>query len=133
MLEADRARLADIEAEILRLERSLSALRAEQALLQERLSSYVYPVLIFPNEIMSEIFINVLPVHPLHPPLSGNNSPVSLTQICRQWRSVALATPDLWSAIGLFDRDIPDQRQYQLFAIWLSGSRSLPLSISVTE
>ncbi|KAJ6554307.1 hypothetical protein B0H19DRAFT_144576 [Mycena capillaripes] len=92
MLEADRARLADIEAEILRFERSLSALRAEQALLQERLSSCTYPVLNLPNEIVSEIFIHVLPIYPLCPPLSGNDSPMSLTQICRQWRAVAVVT-----------------------------------------
>jgi hypothetical protein len=52
-LEAYRTRVADIEAQILYLERSLSALRIETALAQERLDAYKYPVLTLPNEIIS--------------------------------------------------------------------------------
>jgi hypothetical protein len=68
-LEADRTRVADIEAQILDLERSLSTLRNEKALVQERLDAYKYPVLTLPNEIISEIFIHFLPTNPLCPPL----------------------------------------------------------------
>ncbi|KAJ7909075.1 hypothetical protein B0H13DRAFT_2330778 [Mycena leptocephala] len=39
-LEADRTRVADIEAQILDLEHSLSALRNEKALVQEWLDAY---------------------------------------------------------------------------------------------
>ncbi|KAJ7808760.1 hypothetical protein B0H13DRAFT_1928275 [Mycena leptocephala] len=52
-LEAERARVADLEAQISHLERSLSALREEKFLAQERLNSYKYPVLTLPNEIMA--------------------------------------------------------------------------------
>ncbi|KAJ7935126.1 hypothetical protein B0H13DRAFT_2472932 [Mycena leptocephala] len=98
-LEADRIRIADLEAQILDLERSLSALRNEKVLVQERLDAYKYPVLTLPNEIVSEIFIHFLPVYPLCPPLAGILSPTSLTQICRKWRDIALATPALWRAL----------------------------------
>ncbi|KAJ7897415.1 hypothetical protein B0H13DRAFT_2521789 [Mycena leptocephala] len=73
-LDTDRTRVADIEAQILDLERSLSALRDEKALVQERLDAYKYPVLTLPSEIISEIFIHFLPTYPL-PPLIGIFSP----------------------------------------------------------
>jgi proteasome lid subunit RPN8/RPN11 len=44
-LQADRPHIAEIVAQILDLERSLYALRAEKTLVQERLDSYKYPVL----------------------------------------------------------------------------------------
>ncbi|KAJ6562466.1 hypothetical protein B0H19DRAFT_1144629 [Mycena capillaripes] len=94
-LRAHRARVADLEAKILDLERSLSALRTEKLQVQQRLDSYKYPALTLPNEIVSEIFIHFLPIYPLCPPLTGTLSPTALTQICRQWREIALSTPAL--------------------------------------
>jgi len=96
---ADRARLAELELQILDLERSLSVLRLERTAVQERVDSSTYPVLTLPNEITSEIFIHFLPIYPLCPPLTGILSPTLLTHICRQWREIALATPELWRAI----------------------------------
>jgi hypothetical protein len=98
-LEADRARVADLDAQISHLERSLSALREEKNLAQERLDSYKYPVLTLPNEIVSEIFIHSLPAYPEYPPLTGLHSPTLLTHICRRWREIALGAPALWRAI----------------------------------
>ncbi|KAJ7073991.1 hypothetical protein C8F01DRAFT_5932 [Mycena amicta] len=61
-----------------------------------------YPVLTLPNEIVSEIFKQCLPVYPVCPPLLGRGSPTLLGQICRHWREIALSTPTLWRAISLF-------------------------------
>ncbi|KAJ6577973.1 hypothetical protein B0H19DRAFT_1122031 [Mycena capillaripes] len=94
-LEADRVRVAQLEAQILHLERSLSELRIEQSLTQERLDSYTYPVLTLPNEIISEIFIHFLPTYPFCPPLTGVLSPTILTHIFRRLREIALGTPVL--------------------------------------
>ncbi|KAJ7830478.1 hypothetical protein B0H13DRAFT_1503947, partial [Mycena leptocephala] len=48
-----------------------------------------------PVELWSKIFRCALPrdgrVHP-----SPKVAPLLLAQICRQWRAVALATPELW-------------------------------------
>ncbi|KAJ7772173.1 hypothetical protein B0H16DRAFT_1768717 [Mycena metata] len=60
-LAADRARVADLEAQILHLHNSISTLRAERNLAQERLDSYRYPILTLPNEITSEVFMHFLP------------------------------------------------------------------------
>ncbi|KAF7334545.1 F-box domain-containing protein [Mycena venus] len=133
-LEADRALVTTLEAQNLDLrvdvdlKRSLSALRIEQALAQERLDSYKYPVLTLPNEILCEIFERFLPPYPLCPPLTGNLSPTFLTQICRKWRQVALATPTLWRAITLSFYRIPFERQGQI-SDFLTRSGSCPLSI----
>jgi hypothetical protein len=127
-LEADRARVTDLEAQILHLERSLSALRNEKTLVQERLDSYKYPVLALPNEIVSEIFMHFLPTYPRFPPLTGILSPTILTQICRKWREIALGTPALWSVLS-YDDDIPSDLRAHVFNMWLNRSRSCPLSL----
>ncbi|KAJ7788734.1 hypothetical protein B0H13DRAFT_2523618 [Mycena leptocephala] len=128
-LDVDRTRLAEIETQILGLERSLAALRTKKTQVQKRLDSDKYPVLTLQNEIVSDIFIHFLPVYPLCPPLMGILSPNPLTRICRQWREVALATPELWRAIGLSDHRISFEQQRHITVNWLSRSCFCPLSI----
>jgi len=127
-LATDRARIADIDAKILDLERAISALRIEKAPVQARLDSYKYPVLTLPNEIVSEIFIHFLPNYPLCPPLSGPLSPTLLIQICREWREIALTTPALWRAISISENVAPSIRRLRV-ADMLRRSGSCPLSI----
>ncbi|KAJ7875458.1 hypothetical protein B0H13DRAFT_2550128 [Mycena leptocephala] len=127
-LEADRARVTDLEAQILHLERSLSALRNEKTRAQERLDSYKYPVLTLPNEIVSEIFVHFLPTYPRFPSQTGILSPTMLTQICRTWREIALGTPALWSVMS-DNADPSSLLQAHVFNIWLNRSRSCPLSL----
>ncbi|KAJ7661917.1 hypothetical protein DFH06DRAFT_1397700 [Mycena polygramma] len=138
-LAADRARIAEIDAEIISHLPPISGdlefgkfsianigmqiqeleLRDEQALVQERLDSYKYPVSTLPPEIVSDIFIHFMPPYPSCPPLRGPLSPTSLTQICREWRYIALATPALWTAVSFSPRrrDMPapyEHRQHML-------------------
>ncbi|KAJ7159968.1 hypothetical protein C8R43DRAFT_993975 [Mycena crocata] len=126
-LEADRAQLADIEAQIQNLKCSLRALREKKNAVQERLDAYVYPVSTLPTEMVSEIFRHFLPVYPACPPLMGKRSPTTLTHICHEWREIALATPALWRAISL--RDMHRHGTVDVLEAWLSRSRCLPLSI----
>ncbi|KAJ7653664.1 hypothetical protein DFH06DRAFT_1093220 [Mycena polygramma] len=135
LLETDRARLADNLAQILELERSISALRAENSLVQTRIDSYAYPVLTLPNEIVSEIFVQSIPPYPHCQPLTGTGSPTSLAQICHIWREIALATPALWRAIAL-SLSIPEftiEQQQHSMDLWLERSRSCPLSIHLKQ
>ncbi|KAJ7659343.1 hypothetical protein DFH06DRAFT_1327162 [Mycena polygramma] len=115
-LENDRIRIADLEAQLLALERVAERLRAQKDMLQQRLDSYRYPVLTLPHEIVSEIFTHFLPTY----------YPACL------WRSLSLATPALWRAISLscFD-DIPFRRAHHLSQQWLRKSGSCPLSIKL--
>ncbi|KAJ7623965.1 hypothetical protein DFH06DRAFT_1340291 [Mycena polygramma] len=127
VLEADRIRVADLQARVVQLERVLSQLRTEQLQAQERLDSYKYPILTLPVEITSEIFMHLLPPYPDFPKLIGPFSPTSLTQICRSWRAIALGIPKLWSIIA-FDDD-SEEWEPSIFETWLRRSRSRPLSI----
>ncbi|KAJ7667265.1 hypothetical protein B0H17DRAFT_836591, partial [Mycena rosella] len=55
----------------------------------------VYPVLTLPPEIVSQIFVNCLPIHGRVRP-SPTTAPLTLTQICHHWREIALSTSALW-------------------------------------
>ncbi|KAJ7320812.1 hypothetical protein DFH08DRAFT_1086111 [Mycena albidolilacea] len=125
-LAADRALVADLDAKIQDLERTLSALRSEKLLAEERLDAYKYPVLALPNEIVCEIFIHFLPIYPICPPLTGLLSPILLTHICRRWREMALALPVLWRAITMYRND-------DLVSTVLSRSGRCPLSIHIDD
>ncbi|KAJ7602442.1 hypothetical protein DFH06DRAFT_1023774 [Mycena polygramma] len=130
-LQADRARVADLEPQILYLERSLSALRSELALAQGRLNSYTYPVLTLPTDIISEIFIQCLPVYPNCSWLADSYlPPARLTQICHYWRELALATPTLWRAIRFPPDGAPVLKKLDL---WLTRSRNCLLSIEIND
>ncbi|KAF8191862.1 hypothetical protein K438DRAFT_1935172 [Mycena galopus ATCC 62051] len=129
-LAADRVRIADLESQILGLERSLATLRKERDLAQKRLDSYTYPVSNVPNEIVAEIFIHFLPPYPLRPPFRGPLSPTVLTQICRKWREIALACPTLWRAISLPSSYCDSPRVLEMSEQWLSKS-GCPLSIEI--
>ncbi|KAJ6464370.1 hypothetical protein C8R45DRAFT_1219885 [Mycena sanguinolenta] len=127
-LEADRAHLATLTAQILDLEETPSALRLEQ-MQQSRLDSYKYPFLTLPTEIIIEIFIRVPPPYPETTWLAGPLSPTPLTQICREWRQIALSLPSLWRAINLTDNGTPVEQRARICNLWLKRSRSCPLAI----
>ncbi|KAK7051895.1 F-box domain-containing protein [Favolaschia claudopus] len=133
-MELDRALLANHTAQMKTLQTAMSALayvisslHTAQNAVFERLQSYKYPVLSLPNEIVAEIFIQFLPPYPEQAPLVGPSSPTHLTQICRQWREIALSTPALWSAI------MPSNTQPDLAALWCARSGSCPLSIQAVD
>ncbi|KAJ7628869.1 hypothetical protein FB45DRAFT_834880 [Roridomyces roridus] len=131
-LKADRARLAQIESEIDELEQKLQLLRTEKNTAQGRLDAFKYPVLTLPNEITSEIFVQVLPPYPRCPPVTGRSSPTALTHVCRKWRDIGLATPQLWRAISLRETsgDSEETRiEMEKITIWLDRSRACALSI----
>ncbi|KAK6978003.1 F-box domain-containing protein [Favolaschia claudopus] len=145
-MEADRALIAeqdakilDLEAQITALQSSISELRAAKQPVQQRLDSYRYPVLTLPNEIIGEIFLRFLPPYPKPPPPTGILSPTSLTQICRQWRNIALSTPALWRAIDVDSAAITAYQWMQaeytasLLQLWLERSSPYPLSIRVVR
>ncbi|KAJ7437597.1 hypothetical protein B0H11DRAFT_1885146 [Mycena galericulata] len=130
---AARDRLDELDAEISALETSLVPRKLERESLAAHLDAYTYPVLTLPNEIVSEIFLQHL--HPLATCTSvspsSRNSPLFLGHICRKWREIALSTPWLWTVINLHLGDVAThQRQIHLLEVWLTRSRSCPLSIS---
>ncbi|KAJ7717708.1 hypothetical protein B0H16DRAFT_1700873 [Mycena metata] len=125
-LAADRSRIAEIEAQI-------HALRAEQQLVQDRLDAYTYPVLTLPPEIIAEVFIHFLPAYPRHPPRAGLLSPLTLGQICRTWREIALLTPKLWRAVSILLPSRTRREQLHVAELMLARSGSSLLTASITS
>ncbi|KAK7035847.1 F-box domain-containing protein [Favolaschia claudopus] len=113
-LAADRKRLAEIHRKISE---------------SDAVDAYQYPVLTLPNEIIFEIFTNVLPPYPECAPYLGLQSPLNLTHICRKWRQIALATPQLWRALLLGPANV----RHDLQDVWLHRSGCCPLSIVVAD
>ncbi|KAJ7479704.1 hypothetical protein FB451DRAFT_1239641 [Mycena latifolia] len=101
----------------------IDTLTAERQHLQAELDSIVYPVLTLPVEITSHIFLHSIPKNK-EP--SSYTAPLLLTQICRQWRAIALAAPNLWQSLTVGRRQ---QHIHcgKLLRMWLERSASLPL------
>ncbi|KAK7018481.1 F-box domain-containing protein [Favolaschia claudopus] len=127
-LADERARLVELEMQILEAERALTALKLQESVVRERLNAYKYPVLNLPNEIITETFLNFVPEYPKCSPTAGPRSPMRLTHICRLWREIALATPRLWRAMSLSLRS-----PFSLHNLWLDRAGSLPLAIHIRE
>ncbi|KAK7028378.1 F-box domain-containing protein [Favolaschia claudopus] len=89
-----------------------------------------YPVLKIPNEIISEIFVQFLATYPLCPAPTDSDSPTLLTQICSQWRQVALSTPQLWRAIVISGPGYA-RGEIQAAKDWLSRSGCCSLSVDI--
>ncbi|KAJ7639723.1 hypothetical protein DFH06DRAFT_1432108 [Mycena polygramma] len=96
---------AQVEAGGPELEYKLQAF--PMALVQRRLDTYIYPVLTLPPEIVSEIFVHLLPVYPRLPSTKDFLGLVQLGQICRTWQEISVSTPSLWRAISA---SVPDTR-----------------------
>ncbi|KAJ6588168.1 hypothetical protein B0H19DRAFT_1366849 [Mycena capillaripes] len=117
-LEADRVRVAHLGAQISKLERSLWVLQHAKALVQKRLDDYTYPVLTLPPEIVSEIFIHLLPTYPRLLPKKCLLPVVKLDQICRQWRQIAFWTPALWRGMSVSLPEARSRRSIGMFGLY---------------
>ncbi|KAF7317811.1 F-box domain-containing protein [Mycena kentingensis (nom. inval.)] len=130
---AHRRCISEISSEIEKLESEFAlaqaALRAEQKYYQDHLGAYKYPVLTLPSEVVSEIFLQCIPVYPARPRLVGD-FPENLAQICRRWRGIALGTPALWQGLHIPHTALTAGASTAVER-WLDRSRTLPLSIRV--
>ncbi|KAF7358458.1 F-box domain-containing protein [Mycena venus] len=99
-----------------------------------------------PFELRSKIFLHCLPSNGRVRP-SPQAAPLLLAQVCREWRAVALASPQLWSSIFL---EFPGSSNYDglaslfgyeatasvdpttaLVDLWFSRARGYPLSVTL--
>lgn len=67
---------------------------------------------------------------------SENEVPLSLAHVSTLWRSVALATPKLWTRLGLHldgrDDGVQPQALLDALLFWLERSRPLPISVCIS-
>ncbi|KAH8117195.1 hypothetical protein DFH11DRAFT_988472 [Phellopilus nigrolimitatus] len=92
-----------------------------------------------PNEIMAELFIFCLDSDHLGCMTpSPTTAPLVLTQVCRKWRNIALASPRLWTGISLNDEDLKgslplnSKQLLPLLDSWVAQSGSRPISIRLS-
>ncbi|KAF7314069.1 F-box domain-containing protein [Mycena chlorophos] len=144
-----RAVLSALQAQI-RQTKIDSATRLAELSLQKTaayttisIGSKFYPVLSLPHEIISAIFVACLPIHGRVRP-SKKTAPWILTQVCRDWRAVALSTTELWVSLDL---ELSRQRDLQtgkrvvvlkpgcerIWNMWLSRAGSRPLSLTLRQ
>ncbi|KAJ7639370.1 hypothetical protein FB45DRAFT_425602 [Roridomyces roridus] len=115
-----KARLADMKAELVRAQRQLD--------------SITYPVLSLPTEIVSEIFICCLPTPNTRQwtrrvdGIDSKQAPLLLSQICCQWRRIALSTSALWKRLDINLRR-RQRRACIITETWLERAHSSPLSV----
>lgn len=120
------ADMSQLDDEIERVEETLASLRHNRTALQ-KLSDRHHNILNItrrlPIEILGEIFIYVQDA-------SGGRS-IKPTQVCRQWREVAIATSKLWSHLSL-DYILGNFKAYlEMVPIWLRRAGGHPLSITI--
>ncbi|KAJ6531575.1 hypothetical protein DFH09DRAFT_1370404 [Mycena vulgaris] len=100
-----------------------------------RYAAFSRRALAFPPEILGEIFLHCLPDEEFITP-DTDAAPLVLCEICRQWREVALTTPELWSSLSLNIRWVTiadDTALFDLYWRWLTRARSTPLSLGVYD
>ncbi|KAJ6454378.1 hypothetical protein C8R45DRAFT_601914 [Mycena sanguinolenta] len=97
-----------------------------------------------PFELRSKIFCLCLPSDGRVRP-SPTTAPLLLAQVCKHWRAVALATPELWSSVffefspdppyadlgSLYGYELPTHSTTALVDLWFTRSSGYPLSITL--
>ena len=150
LLEIPTSRLEELTARLQELEKQSSKIRNEQSELRLFISKHralISLIRQLPIDILQEIFIACLPIAHNHV-MSRWEPPMLLTQICRSWRNVAHATPQLWKSIhiavpynklGRYSSEHPyfssstveHDRRSEAVVEWLTRSSSYPLDISL--
>jgi hypothetical protein len=90
-----------IDVEIERTERILNSLKQKRAHIQESVDDFntiLAPVRRLSADVLGAIFSHCLATH-RNPVTSASEAPILLTQICCDWRSIALSIPRLWSRL----------------------------------
>lgn len=83
---------------------------------------------LIPPEILTQIFFHCLPSEQFPIP-SHNEAPLLLTRISSYWRTLAINTPDLWSALHINYKDPAED--IPATNLWLKRSTNRPLSLSL--
>ncbi|KAK0457603.1 uncharacterized protein EV420DRAFT_504391 [Desarmillaria tabescens] len=122
--------IQDVEDQLERLEvprQLLLTSREEKAKLLFSHKALFSPIRSLPAETLQEIFVHTLPVHH-NAVMQSKQSPLILTYICKEWRSLALSTPRLWSSVHIIIRDDEHLAGAEK---WIQRSGMLPLGISL--
>ncbi|KJA22620.1 hypothetical protein HYPSUDRAFT_643624 [Hypholoma sublateritium FD-334 SS-4] len=129
-------RLAVLEANIKDTEKTLASLERQRVPLKSELNQAHDTLLSrLPAEIVSLVFLFCTPTMvdachtvPFNVMLS---EPLILGAVCHRWRTIAWATPRLWSSISVNPISANLLKTTPLAEEWLERSRNLPLTINI--
>ncbi|KAJ6619990.1 hypothetical protein B0H10DRAFT_2023225 [Mycena sp. CBHHK59/15] len=126
--------VAELMDEINRTQALLDELMQKRSQLNKFIDAHlalVSPVRRLPEDVVREIFAASLPSNQ-NATMSRAESPLLLCRICRAWRSIALATPRLWTSLHIVVPSTSRLPQFTDAVIeWLSRSGSLPIAFSL--
>ncbi|KAF7296662.1 F-box domain-containing protein [Mycena chlorophos] len=135
------AQLISIDEQIASLLEQRKSIAAYVALADHQ--ALIAPLRRLPTDILEQIFLACLPADRLAGMISSD-APLLLSQICGEWRRVALSLPRLWSRfqievptleqieqayLGARQREV--QWRLETTKLWLERSHSVPLSLSM--
>ena len=141
-----------IDVEIERVEGILNSLKRKRAHIQESIDDFntiLAPVRRLSTDVLGVIFNHCLATH-RNSVMSASEAPILLTQICHDWRSIALSIPRLWSRLYIptwgrtlhsrpevlpYFLEEPEKRRMEArteeVQRWLRLSAACPLSITM--
>ncbi|KAF7355783.1 F-box domain-containing protein [Mycena sanguinolenta] len=131
-----RGRLAELNAQISEQRRVLDKLERIRSDVERELhATATFPVLTLPPEITTEIFLHCLAPLGSPPCIPGALPvPIVLASVCGLWRSIAHASPALWSKLDVRFDSIPTRVASkpglveQLTDLWFCRARTRPLA-----
>jgi len=110
--------------------------RALTAKINQNHDPYIHQL---PSEIASQIFLFYKDINCQPPQKTANPFPYSdslgsllrVASVCKTWREIMFATPELWTVINIFAYAIPISLHTELAKQWLDRAGALPLSITI--
>ncbi|KZP34320.1 hypothetical protein FIBSPDRAFT_1035387 [Athelia psychrophila] len=131
--------IRELDREISRYEAAAEELRSKRTTLQyfaDTHKSLLTPATRLPADVLTQIFQHCV----IAPWLSSaphlwnlryecDNTPLMVASVSRQWRNVALSTPQLWSVLSLVLRPKHTKQYIELAKMWLFRAGNSPLSI----
>ncbi|KAK7022374.1 hypothetical protein R3P38DRAFT_2960742 [Favolaschia claudopus] len=133
-----RAEVEELNSAIETQQLVLHGLMTKRSKARRQLNNlFLDPMARLPFELQSQIMI-LVPLNPDPgvysrdlPKPSPNVPPMALLGVCRLWREIALATPQLWA--GILMDSLPRAPNYvELSKIWLGRARNFPLSLELS-
>jgi hypothetical protein len=129
------SKFATLQAQVQEVEKTLLDLRAaQQSLISDINFHHSHFIRDIPNEIVGLIFSFCQDPAPRRSKESQSRR-FLLGAVCKKWREIAWATPELWTFLRM--PDIPEgssssfSRQVELAQEWLGRTANLPLDISL--
>ncbi|KAJ6547019.1 hypothetical protein B0H19DRAFT_954826 [Mycena capillaripes] len=131
--------LARLEAEISRVQALLHDLQRSYRQLKTGVDAHLAllsPMRNLPPEVLQLIFNMTLPTD-RNAVMHASEAPVLLGRVCSGWRSIAFATPQLWSSIHVvcpptnYAESAFAPTRLEAMEDWLARSGACPLSISI--